>query len=182
MIFVESDLVDVSQYYVCRLDTEEEVEEEYVRKVTQAMTRDCCSLILFLPVLFLTPSSLAVYVSLPSSLWLGTKIYYCSRTHSQLAQFVKEIQKSPYGDTIQVVTLGSRQVRWIRTAVVAYGLRVCMDTVRLFDKLLRSLAGGGDHFLKVCHIRCQCLATKGCLVAIKMIITVVKKLTESFFH
>ncbi|XP_074663103.1 ATP-dependent DNA helicase DDX11-like [Tubulanus polymorphus] len=38
-----------------------------------------------------------------------TKIYFCSRTHSQLAQFVREIQKSPYGETTQVITLGSRQ-------------------------------------------------------------------------
>ncbi|XP_075894013.1 ATP-dependent DNA helicase DDX11 [Nelusetta ayraudi] len=38
-----------------------------------------------------------------------TKIYYCSRTHSQLAQFVHEVQKSPFGKDISVVTLGSRQ-------------------------------------------------------------------------
>lgn len=38
-----------------------------------------------------------------------TKIYYCSRTHSQLSQFVREIIKSPYGDNVRVTTLGSRQ-------------------------------------------------------------------------
>ncbi|XP_053356497.1 ATP-dependent DNA helicase DDX11 isoform X1 [Clarias gariepinus] len=38
-----------------------------------------------------------------------TKIYYCSRTHSQLAQFVHEVQKSPYGSTVSLVNLGSRQ-------------------------------------------------------------------------
>ncbi|XP_061180110.1 ATP-dependent DNA helicase DDX11-like isoform X1 [Saccostrea echinata] len=38
-----------------------------------------------------------------------TKIYYCSRTHSQLAQFVREIVKSPYGSNTRVLTLGSRQ-------------------------------------------------------------------------
>ncbi|XP_072040850.1 ATP-dependent DNA helicase DDX11-like [Amphiura filiformis] len=38
-----------------------------------------------------------------------TKIYYCSRTHSQLSQFVHEIQKSPYSETTRVVALGSRQ-------------------------------------------------------------------------
>uniref|UniRef100_A0A3Q0T5Z2 DEAD/H (Asp-Glu-Ala-Asp/His) box helicase 11 n=1 Tax=Amphilophus citrinellus TaxID=61819 RepID=A0A3Q0T5Z2_AMPCI len=37
------------------------------------------------------------------------KIYYCSRTHSQLAQFVHEVQKSPFSKDISVVTLGSRQ-------------------------------------------------------------------------
>ncbi|TKS73391.1 ATP-dependent DNA helicase DDX11 [Collichthys lucidus] len=39
----------------------------------------------------------------------AAKIYYCSRTHSQLAQFVHEVQKSPFGKDISVVTLGSRQ-------------------------------------------------------------------------
>lgn len=38
-----------------------------------------------------------------------TKIYYCSRTHSQLAQFVHEVQKSPFGKNTRVVSLGSRQ-------------------------------------------------------------------------
>uniref|UniRef100_A0A665VJE8 ATP-dependent DNA helicase DDX11 n=1 Tax=Echeneis naucrates TaxID=173247 RepID=A0A665VJE8_ECHNA len=37
------------------------------------------------------------------------KIYYCSRTHSQLAQFVHEVQKSPFSKDISLVTLGSRQ-------------------------------------------------------------------------
>lgn len=43
-------------------------------------------------------------------LYLCPQIYYCSRTHSQLAQFVHEVQKSPFGKDISVVTLGSRQV------------------------------------------------------------------------
>ncbi|KAI1882536.1 hypothetical protein AGOR_G00251760 [Albula goreensis] len=38
-----------------------------------------------------------------------TKIYYCSRTHSQLAQFVHEVQKSPFAADISLVSLGSRQ-------------------------------------------------------------------------
>lgn len=36
------------------------------------------------------------------------KIYYASRTHSQLAQFLGEIQKSPFRDDVTVTTLGSR--------------------------------------------------------------------------
>ncbi|KAF8771166.1 ATP-dependent DNA helicase DDX11 like protein [Argiope bruennichi] len=36
------------------------------------------------------------------------KIYYASRTHSQLAQFLGEIQRSPYSDKVTVTTLGSR--------------------------------------------------------------------------
>ncbi|XP_069848985.1 putative ATP-dependent DNA helicase DDX11-like protein 8 [Dipodomys merriami] len=38
-----------------------------------------------------------------------TKIYYCSRTHSQLSQFVREVQKSPFGQGTRLVSLGSRQ-------------------------------------------------------------------------
>lgn len=38
------------------------------------------------------------------------QIYYCSRTHSQLAQFIHEVQKSPFANDISLVTLGSRQV------------------------------------------------------------------------
>ncbi|NXT85217.1 DDX11 helicase, partial [Zapornia atra] len=38
-----------------------------------------------------------------------TKIYYCSRTHSQLSQFVREVQKSPFGRDTRLVSLGSRQ-------------------------------------------------------------------------
>ena len=38
------------------------------------------------------------------------KIFYCSRTHSQLSQFVQEVKKSPYGSRVRVVALASRQV------------------------------------------------------------------------
>ncbi|KAJ8245621.1 hypothetical protein GJAV_G00272710 [Gymnothorax javanicus] len=38
-----------------------------------------------------------------------TKLYYCSRTHSQLAQFVHEVQKSPFSGDVSLVSLGSRQ-------------------------------------------------------------------------
>ncbi|KAI0237636.1 ATP-dependent DNA helicase DDX11 [Lamellibrachia satsuma] len=46
-----------------------------------------------------------------------TKIYYCSRTHSQLTQFVREIQKSPFGGDTKVISLGSRQNLCINDAV-----------------------------------------------------------------
>ncbi|KAI1289433.1 putative ATP-dependent RNA helicase DDX11-like protein 8 [Halotydeus destructor] len=36
------------------------------------------------------------------------KIYYCSRTHSQLAQFVNEIKRTKYAEGLRLVTLGSR--------------------------------------------------------------------------
>uniref|UniRef100_A0A7N6FLN5 Helicase ATP-binding domain-containing protein n=1 Tax=Anabas testudineus TaxID=64144 RepID=A0A7N6FLN5_ANATE len=50
-----------------------------------------------------------------------TKIYYCSRTHSQLAQFVHEVQKSPFSKDISLVTLGSRQNLCINEEVRSLG-------------------------------------------------------------
>ncbi|CAL7940588.1 unnamed protein product [Xylocopa violacea] len=37
------------------------------------------------------------------------KIFFCSRTHSQLSQFIGELKKSPYSKNVSVVTLASRQ-------------------------------------------------------------------------
>ncbi|KAM5239189.1 ATP-dependent DNA helicase DDX11 [Ctenodactylus gundi] len=50
-----------------------------------------------------------------------TKIYYCSRTHSQLAQFVQEVRKSPFGKDIRLVSLGSRQSLCVNKDVKALG-------------------------------------------------------------
>lgn len=36
------------------------------------------------------------------------KIFYASRTHSQLSQFVKEIRKSPFKDSVTVAPIASR--------------------------------------------------------------------------
>lgn len=38
----------------------------------------------------------------------NTKIFFCSRTHSQLSQFVHELKRSPYSEEISVVPLSSR--------------------------------------------------------------------------
>ncbi|XP_020282942.1 ATP-dependent DNA helicase DDX11 [Pseudomyrmex gracilis] len=42
-------------------------------------------------------------------LFKNTKIFFCSRTHSQLTQFVHELKRSPYSQDISVVPLSSRQ-------------------------------------------------------------------------
>lgn len=39
------------------------------------------------------------------------KIFFCTRTHSQISQFIGEIQKTKYIDQLRLVALGSRQVR-----------------------------------------------------------------------
>lgn len=51
--------------------------------------------------------------SLSSLCASSLQIYYCSRTHSQLSQFVREVQKSPFGKDTRLVSLGSRQVSGI---------------------------------------------------------------------
>ena len=40
-----------------------------------------------------------------------TKIFFCSRTHSQISQFICELGKTVYAENTRVVTLGSRMVR-----------------------------------------------------------------------
>ncbi|XP_032675564.1 ATP-dependent DNA helicase DDX11 isoform X2 [Odontomachus brunneus] len=47
----------------------------------------------------------------------NTKIFFCSRTHSQLTQFVHELQRSPYSEDISVVPLSSRQNYCINKSV-----------------------------------------------------------------
>lgn len=37
------------------------------------------------------------------------KVYYCSRTHSQLAQFLGELKRTRFAESISVVSLGSRK-------------------------------------------------------------------------
>uniref|UniRef100_A0A452QFW9 DEAD/H-box helicase 11 n=1 Tax=Ursus americanus TaxID=9643 RepID=A0A452QFW9_URSAM len=49
------------------------------------------------------------------------QIYYCSRTHSQLAQFVREVQRSPFGKDTRLVSLGSRQNLCINEDVKTLG-------------------------------------------------------------
>ena len=49
------------------------------------------------------------------------RIFYCSRTHSQLSQFVKEIQKTTYKNDIRLVSLASRANMCINEAVNKLG-------------------------------------------------------------
>ena len=47
------------------------------------------------------------------------RIFYCSRTHSQLAQFVKEIQKTEFAADIRLVSLASRSNMCINDSVLS---------------------------------------------------------------
>ncbi|KAK1360168.1 DNA helicase [Heracleum sosnowskyi] len=51
----------------------------------------------------------------------GIKIYFCSRTHSQLSQFVKELRKTVFASTLKVVNLGSRKNLCINEEVLKLG-------------------------------------------------------------
>ncbi|KFD50287.1 hypothetical protein M513_08787 [Trichuris suis] len=46
------------------------------------------------------------------------QIFYCSRTHSQLAQFAKEIKKTAYSNSVHMVTIASRQTLCINDSVL----------------------------------------------------------------
>ena len=49
------------------------------------------------------------------------RIFYCSRTHSQLSQFVKEIQKTSFKNDIRLVSLASRANMCINESVKKIG-------------------------------------------------------------
>jgi len=41
--------------------------------------------------------------------WTPRKIFFCSRTHSQLSQFVSELRRTPFASSVPFVVLGSRK-------------------------------------------------------------------------
>jgi len=47
------------------------------------------------------------------------RIFFCSRTHSQLTQFTREVQNSPFGRDVRLVSLASRAVMCVNPAVRA---------------------------------------------------------------
>ncbi|KAL4583896.1 hypothetical protein LXL04_008481 [Taraxacum kok-saghyz] len=49
------------------------------------------------------------------------KIYFCSRTHSQLSQFVKELKKTSFANDLKVACLGSRKNFCINEDVLKLG-------------------------------------------------------------
>ena len=51
-----------------------------------------------------------------------TQILYCSRTHSQISQFVNEVAHSPFGESCKLITLGSRQNTCVNDSVNKVGV------------------------------------------------------------
>ena len=52
------------------------------------------------------------------------KVYFCSRTHSQLSQFIKELRKTVFANDMKVVCLGSRKNFCINEGMTIYH-RMC---------------------------------------------------------
>ncbi|KAG6545059.1 hypothetical protein Mapa_013754 [Marchantia paleacea] len=59
------------------------------------------------------------------------KVFFCSRTHSQLSQFVGELQRTVFSSSLRSVSLGSRKNLCINPAVAALG-----NSARINDKCL----------------------------------------------
>ncbi|XP_022954242.1 ATP-dependent DNA helicase DDX11 isoform X1 [Cucurbita moschata] len=49
------------------------------------------------------------------------KVYFCSRTHSQLSQFIKELRKTVFASELNVICLGSRKIFCINEEVLKLG-------------------------------------------------------------
>ncbi|KAH8975181.1 hypothetical protein BDL97_01G142600 [Sphagnum fallax] len=49
------------------------------------------------------------------------KVFFCSRTHSQLSQFVGELQRTAFNSSLQSVTIGSRKTLCINPEVMKLG-------------------------------------------------------------
>lgn len=47
------------------------------------------------------------------------KIFFCSRTHSQLSQFIGELNKSPYSNQVSLVPLASRYILNIFSSLIS---------------------------------------------------------------
>lgn len=57
----------------------------------------------------------------------GLKVFFCSRTHSQLSQFVKELRKTVFAQNIKVVCLGSRKNLCINEGIPPFLLPVFLS-------------------------------------------------------
>ncbi|KAM5579028.1 hypothetical protein ABKV19_009028 [Rosa sericea] len=79
------------------------------------------------------------------------KVYFCSRTHSQLSQFIKELRKTVFANEMKVVCLGSRKNFCINQEVLKLGnsTRInerCLELQKNKNKevsKIKSLGAGG---------------------------------------
>ncbi|KAH3756555.1 ATP-dependent DNA helicase DDX11 [Pelomyxa schiedti] len=69
------------------------------------------------------------------------KIFYCSRTHTQLSQFVNEVKRTKYASDLQLVCLASRKQLCINTSVNSLG-----SVNKMNDKCLDLIKSNGCPF------------------------------------
>uniref|UniRef100_UPI00359026F4 ATP-dependent DNA helicase DDX11 n=1 Tax=Myxine glutinosa TaxID=7769 RepID=UPI00359026F4 len=80
-----------------------------------------------------------------------TKIYYCSRTHSQLSQFIHEVQRSPFANNVRLVALASRQNLCVNEDVRRLGsLQMINDACLELQKGRKERKGDKQKHSKVC--------------------------------
>lgn len=74
------------------------------------------------------------------------KIFFCSRTHSQLSQFMNEIRRTPFGASIPSVALGSRKQLCTNDTVRGLGSnsRINEKCLDLIDQARKSDDNGGE--------------------------------------
>ncbi|CDW56534.1 Helicase C 2 and DEAD 2 domain containing protein [Trichuris trichiura] len=90
------------------------------------------------------------------------QIFYSSRTHSQLAQFAKEIKKTAYADSTHVVTIASRQSLCINDSVLRLKNPVLMNEkcLLLQNYSSKKHKDAGDSSSR-CKSRCPFLRQEG---------------------
>ena len=75
------------------------------------------------------------------------KIYYCSRTHSQISQFVTEIKRTAFANA-RCITLGSRRNMCINSGVTKLGSdskisEMCLDMQKSKSKIVKATDENG---------------------------------------
>ncbi|XP_059621141.1 ATP-dependent DNA helicase DDX11 [Phlebotomus argentipes] len=99
---------------------------------------------------------------IPEEQYKNTKIFFCSRTHSQLSQVIDEVRKTKFAGNLRVVSLASRQnfcvnqeVKDLRSAALIN--EKCLDlqrnrskatSVEESGKILKRKRGRGCEFLR----------------------------------
>ncbi|MED6158296.1 hypothetical protein PIB30_031463 [Stylosanthes scabra] len=76
------------------------------------------------------------------------KVYFCSRTHSQLSQFIKELKKTIFANEMTVVSLGSRKNLCINKDVLSLG-----NSARISERCLELQKKKKNEATKVKNIR-----------------------------
>jgi chromosome transmission fidelity protein 1 len=71
------------------------------------------------------------------------QVIFCSRTHSQLSQFVGELKRTAFAKDLRVVALGSRRQLCVHPAVQSL-----KSAARMNERCLELQDGGGQSKLK----------------------------------